>query len=278
MTFMNHCGAGKVSLQRLELLTPPEQTETYVPVGHDWLALQVKEIGCEYLGDCIESQYSVNNDGNQLFGVHKFMSSLSKDMCITLGFRNSYDKTMSVGLVGGANVFVCDNMAFYGQEKRLRKHTKNVFLDVEKYIKEICAYVSGGGWEKFLAFKDTMADIELTDDEAFKFLGLCRGNDALRATQFNRALGEWKKPAHEEWLPRTAWSLYNACTEALKSSNPLEVTNKYLGLNHLAMIEWDKPEPEVEPEQPKEVVGVDFIRGIQTQQLANRFQMLEMGD
>ena len=261
--FMNHCGAGRVSLLELQQIETPEQTDTYMPVGHDWLALQVKEIGTSYLGECIDSQYSVNHSGAQMFGVHKFQSDLSKDMCITLGFRNSHDFSMSVGLVGGANVFVCDNMAFYGQEKRLRRHTKNVFRDVDQYIQEICSYVSGGGWEKFVAFKETMAEIELDDNDAFRFLGLCRGNDVLRATQFSRALKEWHKPIHDDWLPRNAWSLYNACTEALKSSSPLEVTNRYLKLNHFALLEWEDKAPVVE--QWEDVTDSD-----------NRFQMLEM--
>ena len=33
-------------------------------------------------------------------------------------------------------------------------------------------------------------------------------------------LKEWREPSHDEFRPRTAWSLFNAFTEAHKSVNP----------------------------------------------------------
>ena len=32
----------------------------------------------------------------------------------------------------------------------------------------------------------------------------------------NRVLGDWRKPRHEDFEPRTAWSLFNCFTETMK--------------------------------------------------------------
>ena len=52
---MTFCTKNPVSIQTLRTITVPEETETYKPGGHDWLALQVKEIGTAYLGECRSS-------------------------------------------------------------------------------------------------------------------------------------------------------------------------------------------------------------------------------
>jgi len=273
--FINHCGGQRVSFQDLRTITKPEETETYVPVGHDWLALQVKAIGTSYLGECIDSQYSLNKNGMQMFGVHKFKNHLAKDACISLGFRNSMDKSIPVGLVGGLNVFVCDNMAFYGTEKRVRRHTKNVVQDVYKHILNICNYIRDTGWEEFLGFKEVMAETPVNDDQAWAFLGRCYDNSALADRQLKKARHEWKTPLHADWLPRNAWSLYNACTEALKSTRPSEVTGRYLELTRQAQLLWD-PNLQEEIEICIDTVSPPPIpEGFQAG-ANNRFQMLEI--
>ena len=103
--------------------------------------------------------------------------------------------------------------------------------------------------------------IEIGDDEAYKFLGLARGHEALRHQHFSRALKEWHTPVHDEWLERNAWSLYNACTEALKGSRQDEVAERHLKLTQLASQEFGLVDA-----QPEIVEAAS----------SNRFAMLEM--
>jgi hypothetical protein len=37
-----------------------------------------------------------------------------------------------------------------------------------------------------------------------------------KATQVPKVLGDWRKPRHEAYEPRTAWSLFNCFTEIMK--------------------------------------------------------------
>ena len=43
---------------------------------------------------------------------------------------------------------------------------------------------------------------------------------AITSTQVPNVLQEWREPSHAEFLPRTAWSLFNAITEVHKRVNP----------------------------------------------------------
>jgi len=61
-------------------------------------------------------------------------SAIQKDrrgfgLCIA--FRNSYDRSMSVGMAIGASVFICDNLALSGDITVMKKHTKNVWTTLE---------------------------------------------------------------------------------------------------------------------------------------------------
>jgi hypothetical protein len=42
----------------------------------------------------------------------------------------------------------------------------------------------------------------------------------LPASRLHHVLQAWEKPAHDEFASRSAWSLFNAFTEVLKSSGP----------------------------------------------------------
>jgi hypothetical protein len=43
---------------------------------------------------------------------------------------------------------------------------------------------------------------------------------AITTAQIPEVLREWRKPSHEEFKPRTAWSLFNSFSEAHKSASP----------------------------------------------------------
>lgn len=44
--------------------------------------------------------------------------------------------------------------------------------------------------------------------------------DVLPTSNLPKVIEAWERPAHEEFAPRTAWSLFNAFTEVSKSRSP----------------------------------------------------------
>jgi len=45
------------------------------------------------------------------------------DYTDAVGLRNSHDKSFPIGIAFGSRVFVCDNLAFIGDQVIRRKHT-----------------------------------------------------------------------------------------------------------------------------------------------------------
>ena len=141
-------------------------------------------------------------------------------MALSVAFRNSYDRSMAVGIAIGASVFVCDNLALCGDIVVVKKHTKNVWTELEDTA-IATLYKSQHRFEQIIADAETLKGWALTDDDAFRTMGYLFGNDIISPRQLTVVKDEWLKPEHQEFQPRNMWSFYNACTEALKSCPPM---------------------------------------------------------
>lgn len=264
------------SLQELKTIPVPEETATYVPVGHGEVAEIVKRIGSAYLGECLSSGYGLSKDGLQMFGVHRFKSPLPNELTTTIGFRNSLNKTLSWGVLGGSGILVCDNQCFFGEFVATRKHTRNVMRDAiantEYVAKSIYAGVDGLPplFDQFMRTKTILQATPINDDQAFAFLGIALGRKVIRAQHHKRALKEWKVPRYTEWKDRNAWSLYNACTEAMKGQTHREVAHRFLALH----AEFERLFVGGVGEPPG--ASSSQNRGDGQGVVSNRFQLLEM--
>jgi hypothetical protein len=56
----------------------------------------------------------------------------------------------------------------------------------------------------------------------------------LKARQLTTAVNCWNKPPYLEFEGKTMWGLYNACTEALKSTPPNHIIQKHIELHNFA--------------------------------------------
>lgn len=106
-----HRGGEIVTREQLDLIKVPEATDSYVPVSHYHLADKLVGISKDILRDyvMVGENYAVARQGNQMFAALKFQRDES-DMALSIAFRNSYDRSMSLGIAIGASVFVCDNL------------------------------------------------------------------------------------------------------------------------------------------------------------------------
>jgi hypothetical protein len=222
-----------VDFAELGLIQVPEQTETYVPVSHQELYTRIKEAGTKHYNTSpFEEKLEVNHRGQQMFGSMTFHdgSQLSgSGMNRSIGFRNSYDKTLPIGVCGGASVFVCSNLMFTGDIIKMRKHTQNVEEDLDILIQKLFDDVDRR-YEESISHKQVMEEITFSDTDAGNYFGqLFVNQGVLNGAQLNKATKEWfESPVFKE---RTAWSAYNACTEALKSAHPMNALEKYTKLH-----------------------------------------------
>ena len=231
MGLLLHCGGEHVDLTDLQAIPLPEETQSYKPVGHYDLALNLAEIATGLLSGhtLVNSQYGIAREGKQMFGVHTFKNG-SEELGLSIGFRNSYDKSMSVGIAVGASVFVCDNLALTGDITVMRKHTTNVLNDLEE-MAITTIYRSQSNFRRIADDADVMSRISIEDDQVYQLMGLLYGNGILTPRQLPVVKKEWHKPSYLDFEPRNLWSFYNACTEALKSSPPSKIMEKHIALH-----------------------------------------------
>jgi hypothetical protein len=223
----------RVSADELRLIPYPESTGTYQTLPHHILAEMVKQIGHDILTgfSFYKEEYGLARDGKQLFAVHTYKNS-NAEMGLSIGFRNSYDRSLSVGITIGASVFICDNLMFVGEIKAFRKHTSNLLQDIKQMI--LATIYSQK--EKYSRLENDAARLKriaVSDDIAFKVMGVLFGKNIITPRQLPVLKKEWLEPSYEAFKERNAWSLYNAATEALKTTPPHQRMEKQIQLHNL---------------------------------------------
>lgn len=146
-----------LTLNDLDDIEVPQDTDTYKALPHRVLVEKLTDtFSCKYGKDSItDVQFGVAKKGRQLFGTIEMKNKHNTDFSFSVGFRNSYDKSLSVGLIAGTRVFVCSNLCFSGDIKYMRKHTSGLDLDlaIDKLANGM-SYKSAGFIEKVKSLKD----------------------------------------------------------------------------------------------------------------------------
>lgn len=236
MSMVIHCGGRAVNFAELSGVPLPEETSTYKPVAYHDLVTNVKNIADDLLTDYQyeKANYALSKDDQRMFAVLQYKNENADDMGYAIGLRSSHNKSMSIGMCIGAQVFVCDNLAFTGSVRYMRTHTKNVFQDLEdKLVSTI--YSSKNKFANILKDKENMQNVTMNNDKAYSFLGRLGGYGILQSQQLSKAYKLWRKPPHAEFEDKNLWSLYNACTESLKSTQPNKIIEKHIKLHNYAV-------------------------------------------
>jgi hypothetical protein len=115
-----------VTINDLKAVPVPKDTDSYKALPHDLLIEKLSDL-CANRGADIK--FGLSKRGNQMFGTVSLDGSSNGNYSYHIGFRNSYDKTLALGLVAGVRVFVCSNLCFSGDVKYVKKHTHNLDID-----------------------------------------------------------------------------------------------------------------------------------------------------
>ncbi len=242
---MLHCGADAITRSQIRKLPTPKQEGTYYPVSNDLLLGKVED-AIDSAGMEVKSQeHGYDARRQRYFGVLELScpkqfdepgndgASLMEDSFgLLLGLRNSGDKSCSAQLVMGSRVFVCDNLAFSGEVKISRRHTRNIERDLGACVhRAVSALIESRGSQvdRFAKYEESPLDQR---DASHLVIEAARSR-AITPTKILDVMEQWNYPAHEEFAPRNAWSLYNAFTEVYKSSGVRQVMRRSQVLNGL---------------------------------------------
>jgi hypothetical protein len=206
---------GKITRQELQAIPVPQGTSTHQPLSH----YEIVEALLETLGfrriEMVRDEYAVSRDGMRMFGV------LDLEMGITgvrfsIGIRNANDKSMRLAMCIGYRVLVCDNMAFHGDfTPVLAKHSKHFSL-----VDAVSVGVDRmqRNFEPLARHIKLVRQAPLTDDAAklIIYRAFIEGGLEVPRHLAPAVHENYFRPHHEEFAPRTAWSLSNAFTSAFK--------------------------------------------------------------
>ena len=215
-----HAGARRVGRQELPTILTPEATNTHRPISHATLVEVILESLTYRRLDVVRDEYAVTPDGMRLFGFLE-VNIEHGGVRLALVFRNSHDKTFSLGLLAGYRTFCCDNLAFHGEFVAIaKKHTKNVALDevIGVGVDRVQRH-----FQKLTATLDAWRDYQLPDASAKAVIYdafVAGGLDVPKrlAPAVHR---HYFEPQHEEFRPRTFYSLSNAFTSSFKGLDPI---------------------------------------------------------
>ena len=214
-----HCGAQAVDRVQVARVTTPRPTPTWQPLPHISLVETVED-ALRSTGLKIGSQvHSLNEDGSRYFGLAEVHNGHdADDYAMVVGIRNSHDKSFPVGLLAGTNILICDNLAFSGEVRLMRKHTSNLLRDLPQLVSHGVGRLYdlfGHQSQRIEAYKN----YRIRDKSAHDLI--IRGAldvGACTNRMIPAIVKEWREPRHPEFSERSAWSLFNAFTETLKGN------------------------------------------------------------
>lgn len=231
---ISHRDTKRVEEPAVMAVKPPEYTKTWHPVPHRDVLFALSS-ACRSKGlDVVKKQYSMSGDGAKMFGAWCLGSGDNDGIGYALGLRNSINKSLGVGICAGTNVFVCDNLAFYGKFIKFRKHTSG--LDFDELCEISDEAIDGAVIEmkKMVDWQNELKEIWLSTNEQKSFVYDLIGNKILPGSKFNRyheALAEERTVNPD--LAENLYPFHGAMTRLMRDWNLLAVASANRKLNVL---------------------------------------------
>jgi hypothetical protein len=150
---------------------------------------------------------------------------------------NSTDKSLPMKFIAGSRIFCCDNLALRSDLMApvRRKHTR---FGLDRFREALSLAVAD--LDQFRLAEGArikrFAETTISDVQADSVLLRCHLQGILSPRLLPKAHEAWVQPAHEEFRPRTLWSLENALTTTLapvQRSNPQRFTDLSMSVQHL---------------------------------------------
>jgi hypothetical protein len=211
---MNHRGAREVQRDQLGLIEAPPATDTWYPIAHrqvlDSVWSTLEGAGFEIR----QSRLSLSYGDARFFGTLDLATPVSDGVSLAVGIRNSTDKSFPIGFCCGQRVFVCDNLAFTSEIVVSKKHTR---FGQDRYLEGLARAVasldqyreSAANWIARLQAYD------LSEDAANSYLLQAYEQGIIGMRLLPLVIAEWRRPQHEAYQPRTAYSMFNCFTDVL---------------------------------------------------------------
>jgi hypothetical protein len=187
-----HSGGWSASKADLAAVPVPDPTNSYHPVPYGRFVEEV-ELHVPRFGLTIErADFALARQGAQMFGVLTCRNGRPmEDWTLAIGLRNSYDRSLSIGLVA---------------------------RDLPDLIYQMLSQVASMR-ERIEGEIAAMKVRELPPAHAHHLMVEAIRANVIPASWLPKVIAAWDAPRQTEMAPRTAWSLFNAFTEVQKGGS-----------------------------------------------------------
>lgn len=219
LNLMVHAGGHLATREQVEAVVTPQATMSWVPVAHDVLLGRVQHSLVQGGWDIRGEAHALSHENQRYFGLMEvgLPGEEHADYSMVIGLRNSHDKKFPAALCLGSQVFVCDNLAFSGEIKLARRHTRFIERDLPRVILSAVGQLNDHRKlqdRRISCYKE----VGLNDHEANDIVIQALDSGVITCTKIPEVLQQWRTPAHPEFNERNAWSLFNGFTEVLKGN------------------------------------------------------------
>jgi hypothetical protein len=203
--------SGKISRAELAQVPTPPATPTHIPIPHiEVVQTLVETLSLRHIG-VVGEEFAVSGDGMEMFGVLDLETTF-EGCRFALGIRNANNKRFRLSCTVGIRVFVCENLAFHGDYTPvLAKHTENFGLQDSL---SIGVDRMQRNFEPMRRQVEDWRANQLSDDAAklVIYRAFIEGDLEVPKHLARVVHCRYFNPQHEEFAPRTMWSLSKAFT------------------------------------------------------------------
>lgn len=232
---MLHRGARLVETEELAACLTPPPTKSWFPISHGSVLTSVLETLNGSGFNVARQQLALSKDNARFFGTLDLATPIRDGVSLSVGIRNSVDKSFPIGWCCGNRVFCCDNLSFTSEIVIAKKHTR---FGQERYLEGIAKAVASLHQYQATAAEwiDRLESWELTADQANSLILQAFEKELISTRLLPDLIAEWRQPSKEVWQKRNAWSLWNCFTQVLserQKTNPSQAALTTIRLQKL---------------------------------------------
>jgi hypothetical protein len=220
----------EATLETLEAIPLPQQTDTYMPVGHADFIRRVREVSQDSGYILANHTATINKDGQIMLAKLTFLNPEDDEMDYQIGLLNSYNKTKAATIGVGSVVRICSNGMLSADFSLVRKHTRYVWEDLDELINSAVEAIQAEHLRNIEA-RELLKNVEINPTRYSEIVGrMFLEEDIINATQVSlikKELFNQSSPFGEPHL----WTLYNHTTHALKTSHPSNFIEQHVNVH-----------------------------------------------
>jgi len=244
----------------------PLATSTYQPFSNEELVLMINKVAALYGMTLNNEQLGMDLKGQRFFGVYTVegFDFFGGRIKLTVGFCNSYNRSMSGRMCIGGDVTVCSNSAFYAYTDAetgingmaMAEHRPGIHDGLYQKIEACFAGIKEFRKQQEM-FYGHLDERPISQEEAYHLIVKAAQANVVNKTRILRVAEEWdwqdrgpqnddeekSRIWHPEFKPRTAYSLFNAFTEVQKDRmkvNPVQTNIQTMGLTEFFYTEYNR--------------------------------------